>query len=203
MRVPGDPDRTRSRGRGSCRATRSSCRTRGCRRCSPATPPATRRAGRSSGTSTTARTGRLGRVRRVLPRARARRASPDARRSSTSRRHAEPVPLPGGGRLPARAAARPDLAPARLLRARRRTRRGELPDELRARRRLAGLPLLGSLGSADVGLMQRLVDVLAATPHRVHRVEGTAGGRDRARATNMWGAEFLPQPLRSCRWSTS
>jgi len=51
---------------------------------------------------------------------------------------------------------------------------------------------LGSLGSADVALMKRLVDVLSRTPHRYivskgpqHDVYELAG--------NMTGAEFLPQ----------
>ncbi|MFC7383376.1 glycosyltransferase [Sphaerisporangium rhizosphaerae] len=51
---------------------------------------------------------------------------------------------------------------------------------------------LGSLGSADVELMQRVIDVLATTPHRyivsmgpLHE-EIKLGG-------NMWGAEFVPQ----------
>jgi MGT family glycosyltransferase len=51
---------------------------------------------------------------------------------------------------------------------------------------------LGSLGSADVELMQRLIDVLATTPHRV--VVSMGPRHDELRlADRMWGAEVLPQ----------
>jgi MGT family glycosyltransferase len=51
---------------------------------------------------------------------------------------------------------------------------------------------LGSLGSADVDLMKRLVSVLAETPHRYIVSKGPQhAGWDLA--PNMWGAEFLPQ----------
>ena len=68
-----------------------------------------------------------------------------------------------------------------------------LPDEL-AR---GGGPLvylsLGSLGSADVGLMQRLIDVLADSPCRV--IVSMGPQHDQLTlASNMTGAEFLPQP---------
>ena len=52
---------------------------------------------------------------------------------------------------------------------------------------------LGSLGSADVELMQRLIDVLGATEHRVIVSMGPQHELLRL-APNMWGAEFLPQP---------
>jgi UDP:flavonoid glycosyltransferase YjiC (YdhE family) len=52
---------------------------------------------------------------------------------------------------------------------------------------------LGSLGSADVGLMQRLVDVMARTRHRVIVSKGPLGDQIRL-AENMAGADFLPQP---------
>jgi MGT family glycosyltransferase len=52
---------------------------------------------------------------------------------------------------------------------------------------------LGSLGSADVGLMNRLVSVLGGTRHRVVVSKGPQHDRI-ALAENMWGAEFLPQP---------
>ena len=42
--------------------------------------------------------------------------------------------------------------------------------------------------------MRRLVDVLGATPHRVHRLEGPAARPIYDLADNMWGEEFLPQP---------
>jgi MGT family glycosyltransferase len=51
---------------------------------------------------------------------------------------------------------------------------------------------LGSLGSADVGLMRRLVDVLSRTPHRYIVSKGPQHA-DYELADNMWGAEFLPQ----------
>jgi MGT family glycosyltransferase len=51
---------------------------------------------------------------------------------------------------------------------------------------------LGSLGSADVELMQRLIDTLAETRHRV--VVSMGPQHDQLRlAGNMVGAEFLPQ----------
>jgi UDP:flavonoid glycosyltransferase YjiC (YdhE family) len=52
---------------------------------------------------------------------------------------------------------------------------------------------LGSLGSADVGLMQRLVDVMGRTRHRVIVSKGPLGEQIRL-ADNMVGADFLPQP---------
>ena len=51
---------------------------------------------------------------------------------------------------------------------------------------------LGSLGSADVELMQRLVDALAQTPHRVIVSKGPQHELLRL-ADNMVGEEFLPQ----------
>jgi UDP:flavonoid glycosyltransferase YjiC (YdhE family) len=51
---------------------------------------------------------------------------------------------------------------------------------------------LGSLGSADVGLMRRLVSVLAGTPHRYIVSKGPEHAEYEL-APNMWGAEFLPQ----------
>ncbi len=52
---------------------------------------------------------------------------------------------------------------------------------------------LGSLGSADVELMQRLVDVLAKTRHRYIVSKGPQHELITL-ADNMVGAEFLPQP---------
>jgi UDP:flavonoid glycosyltransferase YjiC (YdhE family) len=73
----------------------------------------------------------------------------------------------------------------------------ELPDHLRpgAGGRDGGLVYLslGSLGSADVGLMQRLVDVMGPTRHRVIVSKGPLGDQVRL-ADNMTGADFLPQP---------
>ena len=51
---------------------------------------------------------------------------------------------------------------------------------------------LGSLGSADVDLMRRLVSVLAETPHRFIVSKGPQTSEYEL-AENMWGAEFLPQ----------
>ena len=51
---------------------------------------------------------------------------------------------------------------------------------------------LGSLGSADVGLMQRLIDMLGRTHYRVIVSMGPQHQEIRL-AHNMWGAEFVPQ----------
>jgi MGT family glycosyltransferase len=52
---------------------------------------------------------------------------------------------------------------------------------------------LGSLGSADVELMNRLVATFAETPHRYIVSKGPQHDRIEL-APNMTGAEFLPQP---------
>ncbi|HZM73816.1 MAG TPA: nucleotide disphospho-sugar-binding domain-containing protein [Candidatus Polarisedimenticolia bacterium] len=52
---------------------------------------------------------------------------------------------------------------------------------------------LGSLGSADVGLMQRLVDVLGGTRHRVIVSKGPLADQITLH-DNMTGEGFLPQP---------
>jgi MGT family glycosyltransferase len=52
---------------------------------------------------------------------------------------------------------------------------------------------LGSLGSADVELMQRLIDLLATTPHRVVVSKGPQHDQIELR-DRMWGAEVVPQP---------
>ncbi len=51
---------------------------------------------------------------------------------------------------------------------------------------------LGSLGSADTALMQRVIDCLAATPHR-YIVSLGPRHEEITLAPNMWGAEFVPQ----------
>jgi MGT family glycosyltransferase len=51
---------------------------------------------------------------------------------------------------------------------------------------------LGSLGSADVPLMKRLIDVLGRTPHRYIVSKGPQH-QEFELADNMVGAEFLPQ----------
>jgi MGT family glycosyltransferase len=70
----------------------------------------------------------------------------------------------------------------------------DLPPELADRP--AGSALiylsLGSLGSADVDLMRRLVAVLADTPHRYLVSKGPQHALYDL-APNMWGAEFVPQ----------
>jgi MGT family glycosyltransferase len=58
-------------------------------------------------------------------------------------------------------------------------------------RRLVYLSL-GSLGSADVDLMRRLVELLADTPHR-YAVSRGPRHDEYDLADNMFGAEFLPQ----------
>lgn len=51
---------------------------------------------------------------------------------------------------------------------------------------------LGSLGGADIGLLQRLIDLLGTTPHRVIVSMGPRAA-EITLAPNMIGAEFLPQ----------
>jgi UDP:flavonoid glycosyltransferase YjiC (YdhE family) len=51
---------------------------------------------------------------------------------------------------------------------------------------------LGSLGSADVGLMRRVIGCLADTPHRYIVSKGPLHAEIEL-PPNMWGAEFLPQ----------
>jgi len=51
---------------------------------------------------------------------------------------------------------------------------------------------LGSLGSADVALMRRLVELLSRTPHRYIVSKGPQH-LEYELADNMWGGEFLPQ----------
>jgi MGT family glycosyltransferase len=52
---------------------------------------------------------------------------------------------------------------------------------------------LGSLGSADVDLMKRLIDVLSRAPHRFMVSKGPQASEFDL-AENMWGDEFVPQP---------
>ena len=51
---------------------------------------------------------------------------------------------------------------------------------------------LGSLGSADTGLMRRVISSLAAAPHRYIVSKGPLHAEIEL-APNMWGAEFVPQ----------
>jgi UDP:flavonoid glycosyltransferase YjiC (YdhE family) len=68
----------------------------------------------------------------------------------------------------------------------------ELPEELAARDGKLVYLSLGSLGSADVGLMQRLLDVLGETDHRVLVSLGPRAEELRL-GPNTAGASFLPQ----------
>ncbi len=69
----------------------------------------------------------------------------------------------------------------------------ELPADLRDRDGALVYLSLGSLGSADVELMQRLVDVMATTRHRFVVSKGPLADEIRLH-DNMTGAGFLPQP---------
>ena len=69
----------------------------------------------------------------------------------------------------------------------------ELPDHLREQDGALIYLSLGSLGSADVGLMQRLVDLLATTEHRVIVSKGPLAD-DIKLHDNQTGEGFLPQP---------
>ena len=68
-----------------------------------------------------------------------------------------------------------------------------LPEHLRARDGVLIYLSLGSLGAADVGLMQRLVDLLATTEHRVIVSKGPLADQI-ALHDNQTGEGFLPQP---------
>jgi MGT family glycosyltransferase len=69
----------------------------------------------------------------------------------------------------------------------------ELPEHLRSRDGALIYLSLGSLGSADVGLMQRLVDLLATSEHRVIVSKGPLA-EGIALHDNQAGEGFLPQP---------
>ncbi len=69
----------------------------------------------------------------------------------------------------------------------------ELPDHLRGGEGSLIYLSLGSLGSADVALMQRLIDVMATTRHRVIVSMGPLADQLRLH-DRMTGAGFLPQP---------
>jgi len=71
--------------------------------------------------------------------------------------------------------------------------RFELPQTLRAPHGALVYLSLGSLGSADVGLMMRLIEILAKTPHRYIVSKGPQHELIEL-ADNMWGEEYLPQP---------
>jgi len=69
----------------------------------------------------------------------------------------------------------------------------ELPEQLVSREGKLVYLSLGSLGSADVELMLRLIEVLSASPHRFIVSKGPQH-EELELADNMWGEEFLPQP---------
>ena len=69
----------------------------------------------------------------------------------------------------------------------------ELPDHLAERDGALIYLSLGSLGSADVALMQRLVDLLATTEHRVIVSKGPLADQITLH-DNQVGEAFLPQP---------
>ncbi|HEX5149387.1 MAG TPA: nucleotide disphospho-sugar-binding domain-containing protein [Candidatus Limnocylindrales bacterium] len=69
----------------------------------------------------------------------------------------------------------------------------ELPEHLRECDGALIYLSLGSLGSADVGLMQRLVDLLATTEHRVIVSKGPLADQITLH-DNQTGEGFLPQP---------
>jgi MGT family glycosyltransferase len=69
----------------------------------------------------------------------------------------------------------------------------QLPEQLRGGDGALVYLSLGSLASADVALMERLVDVLSATGHRYIVSRGPQHDQYQL-AGNMWGEEFLPQP---------
>jgi MGT family glycosyltransferase len=68
-----------------------------------------------------------------------------------------------------------------------------LPPELAERPGKLVYLSLGSLGSADIELMQRLIDILGRTPHRVIVSKGPLADQIRLH-DNMTGEGFLPQP---------
>jgi len=69
----------------------------------------------------------------------------------------------------------------------------DLPEPLASRPGALIYLSLGSLGSADVGLMQRLVDVLGQTDHRIIVSKGPLADQITLH-DNMTGEGFLPQP---------
>ncbi|WP_067801246.1 glycosyltransferase [Actinomadura formosensis] len=68
----------------------------------------------------------------------------------------------------------------------------ELPGELRTGEGALIYFSLGSLGSADIELMRRVISVLGATPHRYIVSKGPLH-EEIDLPGNMWGAEFVPQ----------
>src|SRR5205085_1442310 len=79
------------------------------------------------------------------------------------------------------------------LRDRRPFRLGGVPDQVQGSGRAVVYLSLGSLGSADVGLMQKLIDTLGETDFFVVVSMGPQHEELRL-SPNMTGEEFLPQP---------
>ena len=104
----------------------------------------------------------------------------------------EHVPLPGRGRLPRAAPAGRSWHRLESC-----VRGGEgdfeLPEQLRDGPGALIYLSLGSLASADVALMERLVEALGRRPHRFIVSKGPQHDQYEL-ADNMWGEEFLPQP---------
>jgi MGT family glycosyltransferase len=69
----------------------------------------------------------------------------------------------------------------------------ELPDRIATGAGALVYVSLGSLGSADVDLMCRLVELLSELPHRFVVSKGPQHSEYEL-ADNMWGEELLPQP---------
>ena len=175
--------RAAGRGSASCRATRPSSRTRPSRRSRRATRPRTDRLAGVPRRGPAHPRRHVGRVRRVLREHGAPGLTYGAAGPGLHARVAvpRPVPLPGRGRLRARAGRSARRGTGWIRASGRPTRRGRCRRGWRAARSLIYLSL-GSLGSADVGLMQRLVDVLGADRPPGHRV-ARARSPTRSRST--------------------
>ena len=119
--------------------------------------------------------------------ARSARTSPPSRRGSTSTLY--PAEADYARERPLTA----DVAPRGLVRARRRHHLGPARRTFGERDGALIYLSLGSLGSADVGLMQRLVDLLATTEHRVIVSKGPLADQITLH-DNQAGEGFLPQP---------
>ncbi len=191
------------RGSGSPRATRPSCSTPTCRRSSPAMPRTIGPAGPRSGRSTGAFMAGCGRTSTRSAGTTVPRACPTVRDGPAFIHESPFLNLylyPAEVDYPR---ARP-LAPTwhRLDSCVRATEATwELPDPLADRPGALVYLSLGSLGSADVELMRRLVDVLGRTPHRFVVSKGPQHDRVRAGRQHGQAPSSCPSP-RSCRWST-
>ena len=119
------------------------------------------------------------------------RGAPGLRTSSSStNRRTQPLRLSNRSRLRALGAARTDLASLECS-VRETEAEWDVPEQLAAGPGRLLYLSLGSLGSADVELLQRLVDIFAATPHRLIVSKGPQHELLQL-ADNMAG-EFLPQ----------